>query len=1812
MTTTFTSNTLQGTYNDDYNVDKHFHQILFNSGRALQARELTQLQTLIYKEISRLGRNVFKEGAAVSSGGMSINSSLEYVKIASTNQGGAFADIPIGTVFQDTVTGISAKVIQVQIQATSAGFDTNTLYIQYIDDSLEAIGSSPSRFGDGVTLNDISGTGYELVTKGTDASGRGTRLDVETGDFFVLGRFVNASKQSIILSPYTQSFTGTVGFKVDQDVVTIADDTSLYDNTGGVTNTAAPGADRYRITLTLTDKADLSTDDTFVFLANIENSTIVEGIDETDAYNKINDLLALRTNEESGDYIVNPYSIHFEDAVANDSSLELIVSSGMAYVNGYRVENPTPVKLQVPRPQKTDTIVSDVVPVEYGNYFLIKSGKLVPDITGAGSNDGFVLLSKNATNPSNDTIGRCRVRHIEKRADLELGATHRVYVENIFIDDGESIKDIQTIGLTSNNNLVVARTPQNGTLLYGTQRNDLLMPTARPRLESISDITLTVQRQVTVALGGTPVATADISSELVSADNEQFVDGTNWIVSTVSNFDITHDVDTSTGVISNFNGTNDTLSGDLLVTYYVQKTGSIATKTKVDDITDTLYRIDSDNVSYYKFAHVDVYEVDSARRFTSSGSNILPSMIFDDGQRDNLYRRSRLILDGEDSAPGKIYVKYSRLQHNGDGDFFAASSYNTLGYSNIPTHVTADGTEVSLFNYLDFRSDFIDRDSASQLGTISNIKYLPKSGDNVTADVSYYLPRSDKLILTQEGDVQLLMGQQAEFPQFKATPENALDLFKITLNPNTLDETDLAFVPVEHKHYTMKDIAGLEAKLDRLEEYTRLNIAELRAFHEPSLDSAGNERVVVGSQTDDGSDQTGSDTENDDYGSSLDPESGVFQPMLDEDNVRLIYDGSLSSGVVKKGDNVYLTHTDEQWAFQELASTSVKVNPTGNSPFLGSIRLSPSSDDWKDSKTPATRTVENNRNRLDTKQAFLWNNWQWNWLGRVARGNGPEYQSTRTYDDRYQSIKEQYSTYPRETGTPRHVSRVVSSETIRHQMGDRYKDVALTPWIRSRKIYFHAKGLRPNTKFTPFFDGKDVSAFCREETTFKTWSDNTTVTIYENAGNRYGIDLNEHPEGSTELTTDANGEVIGSFFIPSNRAQSVYRRLNKADKQYPFTENRFRAGVREFQLLDINTPDWAQAGSKAFAYYVAWGGPFRFWNRWKWLRYPESVVPFSYLMNRYNTFSPKEVKDVLDKIASGDINLVDPKLAGKYGTNQAGLTAAELTTIDNDNTMSGVLSDYITLDQNRQSGGVVGPLMPAENPLAQSFYVDNPYGLVLTKVDLFFRAKDTGNLPISLTIRPVENGKPSANTVVPDSYVYKKASEITITSGSPTLSVIQGNETTFEFEEPVYLQPWTHYAICLQSASTEYEVYAAKTTENVYGSTSRTVSTQPIPGELFLPQSSTNYVGSKDTDLMFKLTRAKFSLGGGSLILTNIDLPSKELVADPIYTSLNKNFIAIRHEGHGLDVGDEITISGVEGNSGSNLNGIPISEINATHTILSKSLKSVGVQVSTAATATGFAGGTGVLNVENRTFSVANLSMENNIPKQTSLDVSAKFTTGKYVSGTTTRFTLDPQYRRITPNENIDFAKPKAIYNPTIEAGELTSNGNGGKSLFVKADFKTSNDYVSPIVDLQRASLIVAGYMMDDSDTPDLVNNVSETSPVGATGGSRHITAPVTVLEPARAIDVRADLSVPEGAGVDFYFRTAGADEDITQKPWIYQAPLNDLSVRNDGVFERQQWLAGGLGGTLDPFYKGQGKFVMKGQDNPIRVRDMNFKFLAK
>ena len=53
-------------YYDDFNEDKRFHRILFKPGVAVQARELTQLQTILQDQLNKGFGFLVNEGAVVT------------------------------------------------------------------------------------------------------------------------------------------------------------------------------------------------------------------------------------------------------------------------------------------------------------------------------------------------------------------------------------------------------------------------------------------------------------------------------------------------------------------------------------------------------------------------------------------------------------------------------------------------------------------------------------------------------------------------------------------------------------------------------------------------------------------------------------------------------------------------------------------------------------------------------------------------------------------------------------------------------------------------------------------------------------------------------------------------------------------------------------------------------------------------------------------------------------------------------------------------------------------------------------------------------------------------------------------------------------------------------------------------------------------------------------------------------------------------------------------------------------------------------------------------------------------------------------------------------------------------------------------------------------------------------------------------------------------------------------------------------------------------------------------------------------------
>ena len=49
-------------YYDDFSDEKNFLRVLFKPGYAVQARELTQLQTILQSQITKFADHFFKEG----------------------------------------------------------------------------------------------------------------------------------------------------------------------------------------------------------------------------------------------------------------------------------------------------------------------------------------------------------------------------------------------------------------------------------------------------------------------------------------------------------------------------------------------------------------------------------------------------------------------------------------------------------------------------------------------------------------------------------------------------------------------------------------------------------------------------------------------------------------------------------------------------------------------------------------------------------------------------------------------------------------------------------------------------------------------------------------------------------------------------------------------------------------------------------------------------------------------------------------------------------------------------------------------------------------------------------------------------------------------------------------------------------------------------------------------------------------------------------------------------------------------------------------------------------------------------------------------------------------------------------------------------------------------------------------------------------------------------------------------------------------------------------------------------------------------
>ena len=443
-------------YYDDFSESKNFHKVLFRAGRPVQARELTQSQSLLQNQVQRFGDHMFKEGSIVNGAETDIDMDVEFVKVEATNPNGAgTADVSSfiadfkGKIIQGESSGAVAEVITTVAQTST---DPDTLIVKYLQEGSDGSSTVQAsvRFKAAEELREVtvSSSGgisvasnnneFKVLSESEDTNfvGRSSIANINEGVVFIRGFFVKVDAQTLVLEKYSGKPSFRIGLNVTESIVTSASDTSLLDNAQGTTNENAPGADRLKFTLTLAKFSLTDTTDTnFVELGRV-NAGVIELEINRPIYGHIEQALARRTFDANGDFVVRQFTSSFREHLidgfnrgfyesfqgGDESKVVMQISPGKAYVKGFEVTKDGTTNLNINKARTTETLNNANTPARLGNKLRLSGTYGLPEFGDSSTMTTYKpikLLDTAISTPGtipNTHIGFARVRCIDEQS----------------------------------------------------------------------------------------------------------------------------------------------------------------------------------------------------------------------------------------------------------------------------------------------------------------------------------------------------------------------------------------------------------------------------------------------------------------------------------------------------------------------------------------------------------------------------------------------------------------------------------------------------------------------------------------------------------------------------------------------------------------------------------------------------------------------------------------------------------------------------------------------------------------------------------------------------------------------------------------------------------------------------------------------------------------------------------------------------------------------------------------------------------------------------------------------------------------------------------------------------------------------------------------------------------------------------------------------------------------------------------------------------------------------------------------------------
>lgn len=448
-------------YYDDFNANNNYHRILFRPSTAVQARELTQLQTILQDQVEKFGKHIFRDGSIIEGCTINLDARYDYVKILDNYANGTAFNI------QDFIgkKAVGENGLEAYIVNSVQGYETetpdlNTLYVRYLNSTTYS-NSAPQKVFDPDETLEIRTTANVLFGTTTAANstsntvGKGYAVSISEGTIFQKGFFISVYPQTLIVTKYTNQPNGvSVGFKTSETIVTADSDGTLFDNAIGSPNYNAPGANRLKLTanLVVRDTATSNTDNFFSIIDFEDGLPVMTRL--TAQYATLGAEMAKRTFEESGNYIIDPFEMYVTSNTANTNSLVLEVDKGTGYVSGYRVELLNKKRTSIRKGTDVSYYDNQIVTANYGNYVYVQEVAGPLDVNNLDSIDLYDTANELVTkgtyisdpSPTGTKIGTANIRTLIYYSGVpgSPSAQYKLYLFNVKMDSGKNFKDVRT------------------------------------------------------------------------------------------------------------------------------------------------------------------------------------------------------------------------------------------------------------------------------------------------------------------------------------------------------------------------------------------------------------------------------------------------------------------------------------------------------------------------------------------------------------------------------------------------------------------------------------------------------------------------------------------------------------------------------------------------------------------------------------------------------------------------------------------------------------------------------------------------------------------------------------------------------------------------------------------------------------------------------------------------------------------------------------------------------------------------------------------------------------------------------------------------------------------------------------------------------------------------------------------------------------------------------------------------------------------------------------------------------------------------